>query len=148
MAAILDCPVPSINKRLFLEEDIPQVIEWAEALRTLDEAGSLPKYKALLNAAGCEDLARAVSLIGELDQYTFCPEYGSPSEVAEGQLHLILGEREARMILPHLDLNGYAKDLIRYLGGAVTPYGFLEKRENAPVISEENQPRRGGMEMM
>ena len=148
MAAILDCPVPSMNKRLFLEEDIPQVIEWAEALRTLDEAGSLPKYKALLNAAGCEDLARAVSLIGELDQYTFCPEYGSPTEVAEGQLHLILGEREARMILPHLDLNGYGKDLIRYLGGAVTPYGFLEKRENAPVISEENQPRRGGMEMM
>lgn len=31
MAAILDCPVPSMNKRLFLEEDIPQVIEWAEA---------------------------------------------------------------------------------------------------------------------
>ena len=64
------------------------------------------------------------------------------------ELHLILGEREAGMILPHLDLNGYGKDLIQYLGGAVTPYGFLEKRENAPTISEENQPQRGGMEMM
>lgn len=148
MAAILDCPVPSMNKRLFLEEDISKVIKWAETLRTLDEAGSLPKYKALLNAAGCEDLVAANSLAGELDQYTLCPEYGSPSEVAKGQLHLILGEREAEMILPHLDLDGYGADLIQYLGGAVTPYGFLEKRENAPMISEENQPQRGGMEMM
>ena len=148
MAAILDCPVPSMNKRLFLENDIPQVIKWAEALRTLDEEGSLPKYKALLNAENCEDLSKAVSLIDELDQYTFCPEYGSASEVAKGQLHLILGEREAKMLLPHLDLNGYGKDLIQYLDGAVTPYGFLEKRENAPTISEENQPQRGGMEMM
>lgn len=148
MAAILDCPVPSMNKRLFLEDDIPQVIEWAKALRTLDEEGSLPKYKALLDAADCEDLSKAVSLIDALDQYTFCPEYGSASEVARGQLHLILGEREAEMLLPHLDLNGYGKDLIQYLGGAVTPYGFLEKRESAPMISEENQPQRGGMEMM
>ena len=148
MSAILDCPVPSMNKRLFLEEDIPQVVEWAKALRALDETDSLPKYKALLNAADCEDLSKAVSLIDALGQYTFCPEYGSASEVAKGQLHLILGEREAGMILPHLDLNGYGKDLIQYLGGAVTPYGFLEKRENAPTISEENQPQRGGMEMM
>ena len=148
MAAILDCPVPSMNKRLFLEDDIPQVVEWAETLQRLDEEGSLPKYKALLAAEHCEDLARAASLADELDQYTFCPEYGSVSEVAKGQLHLILGEREAKMILPHLDLNGYGRDLIQYLGGAVTPYGFLEKRENAPTISEENQPQRGGMEMM
>ena len=148
MSAILDCSVPSMNKRLFLEDDIPQVIKWAEALRTLDEEGSLPKYKALLNAENCEDLSKAASLIDELDQYTFCPEYSSASEVAKGQLHLILGEREAEMLLPHLNLNGYGKDLIQYLGGAVTPYGFLEKRENAPTISEENQPQRGGMEMM
>ena len=148
MSAILDCSVPSMNKRLFLEDDIPQVIEWAKALQTLDKEGSLPKYKALLNAENCEDLSKAVSLIDELDQYTFCPEYGSVSEVAKGQLHLILGEREAKMLLPHLDLNGYGKDLIQYLGGAVTPYGFLEKRESAPMISEENQPQRGGMEMM
>ena len=148
MAAILDCPVPSMNKRIFLEEDISQVIKWAETLQRLDEEGSRPKYKALLNAENCEYLSKAVSLIDKLDQYTFCPEYGSASEVAEGQLHLILGEREAGMILPHLDLNGYGKDLIQYLGGAVTPYGFLEKRDNAPTISEENQPQRGGMEMM
>lgn len=148
MAAILDCPVPSMNKDIFLEENIPQVIEWAEALRTLDKAGCLPKYKALLNVENCEDLSKAVSLIDELDQYTFCPEYDSPAEVAEGQLHLILGGREAEMLLPHLDLNRYGADLIQYLGGAVTPYGFLEKRENVPTISKENQPQRGGMEMM
>ena len=148
MAAILDCPLPSMNKRLFLEEEIPQVIEWAETLQRLDEEGSLPKYKALLAAEHCEDPVRAASLADELDQYTFCPEYGSVSEVAKGQLHLILGEREAEMILPHLDLNGYGKDLIQYLDGAVTPYGFLEKRDSAPAISEENQPQRGGMEMM
>ena len=56
MAAILDCPVPSMNKDIFLEENIPQVIEWAEALRTLDKAGCLPKYKALLNAEDCAEV--------------------------------------------------------------------------------------------
>jgi hypothetical protein len=140
----VDCAAPSL---IGLTGGMETVDLLARRLAGL-ELRELTAYKALLDAEHCKDIAQATSLIDELDQYTFCPEYGSASEVAEGQLHLILGEREAGMILPHLDLNGYGKDLIQYLGGAVTPYGFLEKRENAPTFSEENQPQRGGMEMM
>lgn len=139
----VDCAAPSL---IGLTGGMEVVDLLARRLAGM-EPQDLTTYKALLNAADCEDLARAISLADELGQYTFCPEYGSASEVAKGQLHLILGEREAEMLLPHLDLNGYGKDLIQYLGGAVTPYGFLEKRDSSPAISEENQPQRGGMEM-
>ena len=142
----LDCCIPTLMDAVAGTDDIAFLNCLAEKLAAL-EPQELTACKALLEARNCRDLASVGLLAGQLDNYNFCPEYGSPAEVAEGQLSLILGEREAGMILPHLDLEGYGKDLLQYLGGAMTPYGLLEKKDGAPLISERDHQKTNGMEM-
>lgn len=142
----LDCCIPTLMDAVAGTDDIAFLNCLAEKLAAL-EPQELTACKALLEARNCRDLASVGLLAGQLDNYNFCPEYGSPAEVAKGQLSLILGEREAGMILPHLDLEGYGKDLLQYLGGAMTPYGLLEKKDGAPLISERDHQKTNGMEM-
>ena len=143
----LDSPVPQVQDMVHSTEDIAELNFLAERLAALDPQ-ELTAYKALLETTNCQDLVSAGFLAGQLDKYIFCPEYNSPSDVAKGQLHLILGEPEAELLLPHLDLNGYGEELLRHFGSALTPYGLLEKKDNTPIMSEQDQPKSGGMEMM
>ena len=150
MAAILDCPVPSMNKRVFLEEDISQVIEWAEAVRKLDEAGSLPKYKALLMAADCEDLTDAARLAGELDEYEFAPALHTEGEAAEAFLTENVSEDLLKRIRPHLSqwtLSKLGEGLLEAFNETLTPYGAVRRADGQPIQNMKSQPGQGGMEM-
>ncbi|MDE6455938.1 MAG: antirestriction protein ArdA [Dysosmobacter sp.] len=147
MAAILDCPVPSMNKRLFLEEEIPQVIEWAKALQTLDKEGSLPKYKALINAADCEELTGALRFTGALDEYEFAPTLHTEEDVAEAYLAENLSGELLQAIRSHVNLWKLGKSLLEASNGALTPYGSIGRKDRQPIQEPENQPRQGGMEM-
>ena len=142
-----DGPVPQVQDMLRSTEDLGALNLLEERLAAMDPQ-ELTAYKALLETTNCRDLVSAGFLAGQIDKYIFCPEYSSPTDVAKGQLHLILGEPEAELLIPHLDLNGYGEELLRHFGSALTSYGLLEKKDDAPILSEENQPKSGGMEMM
>lgn len=147
MIGSFDSPIPQIQDMVHSTEDLAELNLLAERLAALDPQ-ELTTYKALLETTNCRDLVSAGFLAGQLDKYIFCPEYNSPTDVAKGQLRLILGEPETKLLIPHLDLNGYGEELLRHFGSALTPYGLLEKKDNAPILSEQDQPKSGGMEMM
>ena len=81
----LDCCIPTLMDAVAGTDDIAFLNCLAEKLAAL-EPQELTACKALLEARNCRDLASVGLLAGQLDNYNFCPEYGSPAEVAEGQL--------------------------------------------------------------
>lgn len=148
MAAILDCPVPSMNKRPFLEEDILPVIEWAETLRTLDAAGSLPKYKALLRAADCTELPKALRLAGALDECEFAPTIHTEDDMAEAFLVKNLSGDLLQKIHSHVFLAMFGRDLLKESNGMLTPYGAISRKDGQPIQTMNDRPGQGEMEMM
>lgn len=147
MAAILDCPVPSLNKDIFLEENIPQVIEWAKALRTMDEAGCLPKYKALLKAADCAEVTEALRLAGPLEEYKFDPTLHTEENVAAAFLAKNIRGDLLERILPHINLWQLGAGLLEASNGALTAYGAISRKDGQPFQDMNDQPGQGGMEM-
>ncbi len=150
MAAILDCPIPSMNKRLFLEEGISQVIEWAEVLRTLEKANNLPKYKALLKAVGCEEVTEALRLAGSLEEYKFDPTLHTEENVAVAFLTENISEDLLERIRPHLPLWTLSKlgeGLLEAFNETLTPYGAISRKDGQPFQDMNDQPGQGGMEM-
>jgi len=142
----LDCRVPSLMDVLSDEDDIHTIDQMARRLADMDPK-TLDAYKALLEAADCKSLQQAEQLMDSLDQYIFSPQYGSPVDVAKGELSVILCEKEREEISPYLDLQKYGQSLIQLCGGVLTDYGLIERKDGQPIQTMEDQPRQGGMEM-
>lgn len=148
MSAILDCPVPSMNGRLYLEEEIPLVMEWSKKLQELDGKGDLPKYKALLAVSGCEKLDDMLSLADHLEEYTFDPAIHSVEDDAKDELVWRLSEAGTKLLLPHVNLYTFGCALLEQSNCQLTDYGQIGRVDGTPIQTMEEQPRQDGMEMM
>ena len=148
MSAILDCPVPSMNGRLYLEEEIPLVIEWSKKLQELDGAGELPKYKAVLAVSGCEKLTDMISLADRLEEYTFDPAIHSAEDAAVDELIWRLSESGTNLLLPHVNLHSLGCALLEQSSSQLTDYGQVGRVDGEPIQVPEEQPRQSGMEVM
>ena len=72
----------------------------AHRLVELEMDGELPKYKALVEAIGCDEICWALALANELDQYSFDPKVRDPEEVAEERLFRLLPPEEVNLLTP------------------------------------------------
>ena len=142
----LDCKVPTLTEMLSDDEDIHSVNLLAQKLSDMDTQ-VLSTYKALLEVTDCKILQDAELLVDTLDNYILSSQFSSPSEVAKGELSLILPDQEVDLILPHLNLYQYGETLIQKCGGVLTDYGLVERRDGQPVQAIENQPRQDGPAM-
>lgn len=70
-AQCVDCAAPALNGLTAMRSTLDQL---AFRLAELGVDGEMPKYKAVLAAIGCEDIAQALTLADELDQYAFDPD--------------------------------------------------------------------------
>ena len=124
----------------------------AEALDLLSQklAGMEPKkltvYKALLEATDCHDLQTAVLLVDTLDQYILSPQFSSPVEVAREEI-ITFCELKTEVLIPYVNLYQYGQALIRDCGGAMTPYGLIERVDRQPVQGIEEGLKQDGMTM-
>ncbi len=143
----LDCAATPLIPILGGRDDIAHLDRLAQKLADM-EPKALSAYKALLEATDCRDLGEAEQLIDTLDEYIFSPQLGSPTDVARGELSIILTEQDTAWLLPCLDLHRYGQALIERCGGVLTEYGLIERRDGQPVHAPEHQPSQGGMEML
>ena len=93
------------------------------------------------------DYVMAVKVVDSLEEYIFTPSLNSPEEVAEEELGVILCEESVPQLIPYVDLRGYGQALIEQRGSVLTPYGLLEREDGQPILSMNEQPEQGGMEM-
>ena len=148
MAGILDCPIPAWNHRIFMDDGVPQVIQLAEKLRQLDTEGKLIRYKAIQAAVDCEEAADMVALTAEVDDYFVDASIHTPEDVARSELSVVLCSVDEKTLLPHIDLDGYGRALLKRDQSMVTGYGLVERKDSQPIQSTKDVPQQSGMEMM
>jgi hypothetical protein len=114
-----DCLIPAAKEWINDADDINSVIEFAKDLEKL-ERNILPvQYKALLEAAGCDNLDTAMWLIEEADEY----ELDSEPEIQED--------------IDYDTLENFA----------VTLYGNLRRKDGEPIPSYRQDSSGHAMQM-
>ena len=147
MTAILDSPLPAWNRRIFMDDEVPQVIQLAEKLRQLDADGKLMKYKAILAATDCQEVADAVALSKTVDEYMLLPEVRTLEEAAVDDLRISIDPITMGRLQPYIDLRGYGVAMLEYHNAKLTSYGRLD-RDGEPIQLVRDEPQQSGMEMM
>ena len=147
-ASIQDCAIPWLNHKMYFDGETPQILELSQRLADLDAQGQLTRYKAILAANNCDELSRAISLASMVDEHFFEPKASSPEDVAREELAVVICERDAETLVPHIDLQGYGRALLERDHAVITGYGLLERKGGEPVQRMRQQPGPGGMEML
>lgn len=93
----------------------------------------IPKLKALLAYFEVQDLETAMYLATHPEEYILTPELSSPTEVAIDQLHLLMGEHSAEILLDHVNLYTYGNAIIQDDNATLTPYGLLHREDYRPM---------------
>lgn len=114
-------------------DGMEQVNRFARCLEELDMNGELVKFKAVAQQLQLSRLEEAIALTGHLDEYSFKPEIHSPRELARDELGVITGEKECKLLLPHLDLDAYGRDVMRRDNGVLGDYGYLARLDGQPI---------------
>lgn len=139
----VDCAAPALAGLAAMRSTLDLL---ARRLADLEANGGLPKYKAVLEATGCGDIARALTLADELDQYIFSPNLQGPEAVAMECLEIMLPDSEVELLKPYLDLRGYGEAVVEQDSGKLTGYGYVHS--SGPVQDMEQGPEPEEMEMM
>lgn len=123
-------------------DGMEQLNRFARCLEELDMNGELVKFKAIAQQLQLSQLEDAIALTGHLDEYSFEPEIHSPRDLARDELSVIAGEKEGKLLLPHLDLDAYGRDVMQRDNGVLGGYGYLARLDGQPI-----QAPRQEMEM-
>ena len=114
-------------------DGMEQLNRFARCLEELDMNGELVKFKAVAQQMQLSRLDEAIALTGHLDEYSFEPEIHSPRELAKDELGVIAGEKEGKLLLPHLDLDAYGRDVMQRDNGVLGDYGYLARLDGQPI---------------
>lgn len=129
-----DTAVPEMWSFTDLAYDgMEQLNRFAQCLEELDMNGELVKFKAVAQQLALIRLEEAIALTGHLDEYSFEPEIHSPRELARDELGVIAGEKEGKLLLPHLDLDAYGRDVMQRDNGVLGDYGYLARLDSQPI---------------
>ncbi len=144
--SIQDCALPCLNHEMYFNGETPQILELSHRLSELNAKGRLTRYKAILAAEDCSDLSRMISLAGMVDEYFFESKVSSPEDMARDELKVVIGDKDAKTLMPYIDLHSYGRALLERDHATITGYGLVE-RENREQAMEQ-QPGQGGMDMI
>lgn len=114
-------------------DGMEQLNRFARCLEELDMNGELVKFKAVAQQLQLSRLEEAIALTGHLDEYSFEPDIHSPRELARDELGVIAGEKEGKLLLPHLDLDAYGQDVMQRDNGVLGDYGYLARLDGQPI---------------
>ena len=147
-----DCRIPSLCDAVSTSDNIVFINLAAKQLAELSDEQARC-CKALMEASQASGLEDAVDLMEHIEEYVFTPQLDSPEAVARSELTFSLGEAEAELALPYMNLTGYGRRLLEAHGQAMTAYGMVEREDKQPILNaRENQsqtpPTMGGMEVM
>lgn len=125
--SILDCPLPRLNHNIYLNGEMPQIAELAQCLQAVDIRGEMGKYKAVLEVSNCTELSQMTAVADKLDEYFFEPQTASLEDVARGELAVVMSSQDVETLLPHIDLIGYGRALLKRDQAIITSYGLIER---------------------
>ena len=147
MAAVRDGALPLLKFRIIAGNELLAANELAERVRNMSKS-ELGALKAVMEAVCCTTMEGAIELAGRIDEYSFDPSIRSIEQAAEVELNAVLSEKDAELLIQHLNLYAYGNALLEQENAAVTHYGQLQRRDGQPIQAMEQEPKMGGMEGM
>lgn len=87
------------------------------------------KYKALLETMECDDIESSLHCLQVLDQYHLDVLKTSYGQLAKEDVLSITDRDAASMIIKHLNLEAYGRELVEQEQGHLTPYGYLTRQD-------------------
>ena len=136
-----DAAVPALVDGTCDLEGIDEINELSKKLQRLDKTGKLPMYKALLEASKCTELKKASKLVEQLNQYTFDPQIARYEDVAKESLSISLGESEAEVLMPYVQMEAYGMRLLRDHKMELTGYGLVSRKDGGTIQAVDEQKR-------
>ncbi len=127
---------------------IGQLNALAETLEPVAEKGQLRRYKAVLAAARCMDLEQMERIAEHLDEYIFSPSLRTERDIALSELRCMLDDGTLKLLLPHLDVEGFGRALAEEQNAAVTAYGTIERQDGGPIQDLEPSSPEMGVTML
>lgn len=135
------CPVPELESCLPFSRDIREMNELSRVLAEkgiLEEAGKREKLFAALEAEMPENMAQAIAVATELEQYTVLPE---DIRTADDYADVFLEEAQIYVdeeIQPFLDYERLGECKMRKDGVVQTEYGLVLRRDRSIAQLTEN----------
>jgi len=141
----LDCRIPALIEAVNQTEDV--FVANHAALQFAQMTGEqIPKLKSLLEVTGITNLAEAIQLSEQMDSFVYSPEFSSPTDVAKAEIKFSLIDKEAELLIPHVNLHQYGKALLENHNWTLTDYGMISRQDGQPIQKFEGQKQgMGGM---
>lgn len=141
-----DSAIPHILEKMNCD-NIEEINELAQVIQYREGRSELTKLKAVLHAAGCHNISTATYIAENLDDYLYEPDQRTAEEVATEELRFIVDKQSLATLKKHVNLFGYGIDLIQKTNAMMTPYGLIQRRDGEMLLSLDDNPCRGGMQM-
>ena len=141
-----DSAVPHILEELD-SDSIEEINELAQAIQYRTKRSELTKLKAVLHASDCHSIHAATYIAENLDDYLYEPDQRTAEEVAMEELRFVVDEQSLATLQKHVNLFNYGMDVIRESNAMMTPYGLTLRRDGEMLLSLDEAPSQGGMQM-
>lgn len=128
-------------------ESFEELNDYAQTVKEVQIAGNLTKLKAILTIRGCTAIGDAMEIAEKLDDFFVEADKVTPSDVAREEIRFSLSEDEAEILLKHVNLFDYGKELMAHYNSQLTDYGLVTRRDGQPIQGQEENTVQMNMEM-
>ena len=130
-----DCQIPQLKDAVTQTGSIATINRFAEILEGVP-AEDITKLKAVLEVTHCDDLITASLIAGELDNYMLSENLRNPEDMGRWQLDYLLARDDRDLVLKHINLYAYGKEVLEQTeSAAMSAYGLVDRRDNQPLLS-------------
>ena len=130
-----DCQIPQLKDAVTQTGSIATINRFAGILEDVP-AEDMTKLKAVLEVTRCDDLITASLIAGELDNYMLSENIRNPEDMGRWQLDYLLARDDRDLVLKHINLYAYGKEVLEQTeSAAMSAYGLVDRRDNQPLFS-------------
>lgn len=133
-----DCQVPKLMEAITQSNNIVTANRLAEMLEHLP-AEDISKFKAILEVINCEDLTTTSLIAQDLDNYMLSENIRDPEDLGRWQLTYMLSDEDRDLVLKHLNLYAYGKEVLEQDTALISPYGLIERTDKQPILAHPQQ---------
>jgi len=135
---IEDSAIPNVLEESDTLGSLRKLNDLARAIAELSQEG-FTKYKALLEATQCGNIEAALDYVSGLEQYTLNCNICSYEQLAKEDIFSYADAKTADMLIRHLNLDSYGREVEEQEHGRLTPYGYIVHINAGPIISEKKR---------
>lgn len=134
-----DCQVPQLKEAFTQINNIAIANRFAEMLDRLP-VEAVSKLKAILEVTNCEDLTTASLIAQDLDSYMLSEDIRNPEDMGRWTLDFMLSDEDRNLILKHINLYAYGKELLEQTpSAAMSPYGLVDRTDGQSILAQVQQ---------